>query len=282
MGSLRNPVGPLPSSIYWRRRAVLASVAALLAMLAVWAVTSGGGQGSQDAKGPGPGPSAGITPGPDPSGSPVTNYPGGREDSGGGDHGGTGTTAGSGSSTGGDGNGTDTGTGGTDPGSGKNGEPGGGTGTAGSTGGSGGAGQLPAGSPLPTCAPGAVSWEVRTVKNEYEPTEFPRFEIVAKNSSVGTCKMDLGPKNAVLTITKTGADRPVWSTADCPRGTGNAFYRVPARSSVTHVVEWDRKPGDATRCAAPPKTAAEPGTYLVEVKAPGMKDLTVSFRLEQD
>src|SRR5690606_7271596 len=35
-GSLRNPVGPLPSPIYWRRRAVLLSVLALSALLITW------------------------------------------------------------------------------------------------------------------------------------------------------------------------------------------------------------------------------------------------------
>ncbi|MDX6361056.1 MAG: hypothetical protein QOC85_59, partial [Streptomyces sp.] len=40
---MRNPVGPLPSSIYWRRRAVLLSVVGLLALLIVWVVGSGGG-----------------------------------------------------------------------------------------------------------------------------------------------------------------------------------------------------------------------------------------------
>ncbi|MFE3284656.1 hypothetical protein ACFXJJ_16240, partial [Streptomyces sp. NPDC059233] len=65
MGSLRNPVGPLPSSIYWRRRAVLASVVALLALLAVWTVSSGGGKTSTNGKGQkGPDTVTAITPGP--------------------------------------------------------------------------------------------------------------------------------------------------------------------------------------------------------------------------
>ena len=49
VGSLRNPVGPLPSSIYWRRRAVALSLIALLAVLVLWAVTSGGGSGNKGA-----------------------------------------------------------------------------------------------------------------------------------------------------------------------------------------------------------------------------------------
>ncbi|MBW5484207.1 hypothetical protein GPJ59_20565, partial [Streptomyces bambusae] len=85
MGSLRNPVGPLPSSIYWRRRAVLASVVALLALLAVWTVSSGGGKGTTNGKGQkGPDPVASITPGAPGSGPAITQAPGGRDEPGGG------------------------------------------------------------------------------------------------------------------------------------------------------------------------------------------------------
>lgn len=59
VGSLRNPVGPLPSSIYWRRRAVLLSLFALLALLITWIVVSGGGDGSGAGAGSGGGQSGG-------------------------------------------------------------------------------------------------------------------------------------------------------------------------------------------------------------------------------
>ncbi len=63
MGSLRNPVGPLPSSIYWRRRAVLLSVVALLALVITWIVTAGGGGGKKDTGGSnGKNPTHTITP----------------------------------------------------------------------------------------------------------------------------------------------------------------------------------------------------------------------------
>ncbi|MEV8411989.1 hypothetical protein AB0P45_00005, partial [Streptomyces niveus] len=96
MGSMRNPVGPLPSSIYWRRRAVAATLIALLALLVVWVVTSGGGDGGKKrddgANGEAPAPS--ITPGPSGSGPAISEQPGGRDESG--------ETGGSGGSGGGD------------------------------------------------------------------------------------------------------------------------------------------------------------------------------------
>ncbi|UXI80062.1 hypothetical protein N6Q81_19585, partial [Streptomyces vinaceusdrappus] len=88
MGSLRNPVGPLPSSIYWRRRAVLLSLLALLALLITWIVVAGGGDGGKDredgANGKNPAPS--ITPGPSGSGPAISEAPSGRDASDGGDH----------------------------------------------------------------------------------------------------------------------------------------------------------------------------------------------------
>ncbi|MFD3543010.1 hypothetical protein ACFWUQ_26435 [Streptomyces sp. NPDC058662] len=272
MGSLRNPVGPLPSSIYWRRRAVLASVVALLALLAVWTVSSGGGKSSTNGKGQGgPDPVTSITPGPPGSGPAISQAPGGRPESGGG--------AGTGSEGGGS------------AGAGKNGEPGGGSGSgaggagAGGTDGSGAGGgpaQVPADSPLPTCAPGALQWEVKSVKNEYEANEKPRLELITRNVSASTCKVDLGPKQAVLTILQAAGTKAVWSSADCPAGPGNAFFRVGAQSETKQSLEWDRRFSAPDQCQTPPPGSAGPDTYVVEVKSPGMPVARTSFVLKQD
>ncbi|WP_327305269.1 hypothetical protein OG730_18510 [Streptomyces sp. NBC_01298] len=278
MGSLRNPVGPLPSSIYWRRRAVLASVAALLAMLAVWTVSSGAGKSSTNGKGQGgSGPVTQITPGPSGSGPAISQAPGGRGESGSGGSGGSGGTAGTGT-------GSDPGT---SPGTGGNGEPGTEPGGAdqGGAGGSGGssAGQVvPADSPVPTCAPGALQWEVKSVKNEYETSEKPRLELIARNVSGTTCKVDLGPKQAVLTITQAGNAKSVWSSADCPAGAGNVFYRVPSQGETKQAMDWDRHFSEATQCQSPPAGAAAADTYVVEVKSPGMPVARTSFVLKPE
>ncbi|MER7464146.1 hypothetical protein [Streptomyces sp. NPDC097981] len=270
---MRNPVGPLPSSIYWRRRAVLASVVALLALLAVWTVSSGGGKPSTDGKGEkGPDPVASITPGPSGSGPAISQAPGGRAESGGG--------AGQNGEPGG--------------GAGKNGEPGGtsgpGAGSASASGGGGAGGsgtggtaaQVPADSPLPTCAPSGLQWEVKSVKNEYETSEKPRLELVARNVSGTTCKVDLGPKQAVLTILQASTSKAVWSSADCPSGAANAFFRVPAHGETKQSVEWDRKFSAADQCQTPPAGSAAPDTYVVEVKSPGMPVARTSFVLKKD
>ncbi|MFF3326550.1 hypothetical protein [Streptomyces sp. NPDC002889] len=269
MGSLRNPIGPLPSSIYWRRRAVAASLIALLAALITWAVSSGGGSGSTNGKSGdrGPKPAPTITPGPDQSGPAISEQPGGRDESGdsdgsNGDDGSGGTDAGTGGDTGG--------------GDGKNGDDG--TGGA-SSGGSGGQ-QVPAGSSLPDCAPGALKLTLRSVKVSYAPDEKPAFQLVVSNSSATTCKADFGPKAAVFTVSDS-EDDGVWSSKDCPRTAPSRLLRVPAKETITHTVEWDRK-RTVPQCATPPTGTAGPGTYLVEATFPGATVLPASFRLEKD
>ncbi|WP_345288446.1 hypothetical protein [Streptomyces gulbargensis] len=292
MGSLRNPVGPLPSTIYWRRRAVALCLVVLLALLAVWVVTSGDGGGKKandSANGASPAPS--ITPGPSGSGPAISQQPGGREeseDSGSGSGSGSGAGTDGGSSAGGDGGtGADTGTG-TDAGAagaeggtgngGKNGD----TDGAGGDGGAGtGAGQrVPADSPLPNCPPGALKLTLRSVKVSYETGEKPRFQLVATNTSDTACKADFGPRSAVLTISDT-RDEEVWSSDDCPRPGDPLLLSLPAHSTVTHTVEWNRE-RSAPRCATAPAGQAGPGTYLVEATMPGAKVLPASFTLAKD
>ncbi|MBL1107119.1 hypothetical protein JK361_21345 [Streptomyces sp. 5-8] len=274
MGSLRNPVGPLPSTIYWRRRVVLLSVFALLALVITWIVTAGGGGGKKSADGSnGKNPTHTITPGPTPSGSAISQHPGGRDESGGTD------TGGSGSGSGGD--------------SGSEGATDGSTGSSGSAGSAGGSGAaagggavvagdaLPASSSLPDCASGAVTLGLRSVHNSYSPDEVPTFELTAKNGSSADCKVDLGPRNAVLTITPADGDDAYWSSDDCPEGAGNLVFRVPAGETITYTVKWDRKPS-APQCATPSGGSAKAGTYLLEAKAPGFTKAQASFVLSAD
>lgn len=275
VGSLRNPVGPLPSSIYWRRRAVALLLFALLALLIAWAVSSGdpGGGAGDDGKPGGAKPAPSITPGPSGSGPAISEQPGGRDESdGSGGSDGTGGDAGTGAETGG--------------GDGKNGDPGAGgaaNGGAANGGGTGPAEQVPAGSSLPDCAPGAVELTVRSVKPAYAPGERPQFELAVHNGSSVTCKADLGPEKAVLTVSSIddGEKDKVWSSKDCPTAGGSLLLKVPAGRTVTHTVDWDRR-RSAPQCATPPAAPAAPGSYLLEAAFPGTSVAPASFRLEKD
>ncbi|MER6421214.1 hypothetical protein [Streptomyces sp. NPDC001137] len=270
MGSLRNPVGPLPSSIYWRRRVVLVSVVALLALLITWIVLSGGGGGKKDDGANGNTPAPTITAGPSSSGPAISQAPGGRDESGGGGSSGSDSGGSSGS-----GSGSDSGAGGSD------GSAGGGTAGVGSGIGVGRGDTIPATSSIPNCTRNAVTLTVRSLHNTYSPGQTPTLLLTATNTSGLDCKIDLGPKSAVLTITEAGSDNDYWSSADCPQGSGSLVFRVPNRSSITYTVKWDRKPS-APECATPPAGSAGAGTYLVEAAAPGFAKSQISFMLKDD
>ncbi|MEU5273420.1 hypothetical protein AB0G77_33880 [Streptomyces hygroscopicus] len=289
MGSLRNPIGPLPSSIYWRRRAVALALLIGILFLVIWAFGWGGSGdgGSDEGKGSGGGgPASTITPGPSSSGPVNSERPGGRDES---DGGGSGS-GGSGGSGGSDDGGEDTGGGsGGGGGSGSGGSSGGGAG-GGAGGGDGlgtGTGQaLPAGSSLPDCRRGDVELAVRSVKgskvkNTWAPEEKPTFEIVVKNTKSKSCKVDFGRAAASLTI--TDADNAhVWASGDCPEGSATALVEVPGSGQTKRTVEWDRK-RSAEHCATPSGSAsAKAGTYLVEAKVDGLGTAQVSFVLEKD
>ena len=70
---------------------------------------------------------------------------------------------------------------------------------------------------------------VRSPATRTRPGEKPTLLLTATNSSGGDCKVDLGPKSAVLTITEAGSDDDYWSSADCPEGAGSLVFRAPAR-----------------------------------------------------
>ncbi|MEC4016858.1 hypothetical protein [Streptomyces sp. H27-D2] len=280
MGSLRNPIGPLPSSIYWRRRAVALSLFTLLALLILWAVTMGGGGGGDGKGHDGKGPAPSITPGPSSSGPAISERPGGRDDSGGGDGtGGDGGASGSGAGSGSGGGSGGAGDGGSGGGSGSGGSGGGSGGSGGSGGGNGDT--VPAGSSLPDCASGDVRLKLRSVENSYEPGQKPKFELTVKNSGPSACKVDFGRTAAVLTITNTKDDDKIWASDDCPANKRAALRQVSAKSESTQTVEWDRRPS-AADCATPSGGSAKAGTYLVEVKIAGLATAQVSFVLTKD
>ncbi|EPD56488.1 hypothetical protein HMPREF1211_07609 [Streptomyces sp. HGB0020] len=260
------------------------SVAALLALLITWIVTSGGGGGKKDDKSNGRSPAPTISAGPSSSGPAISQAPGGRDESSGSGSSGSDSGGGSGSS-GGSGAGSAGGAGGgTGSGAGTGGSEGAGGGGAAGTGSSVGVGNgdtVADGSTLPNCSASAVRLSVRSLHNTYSPGQTPTLLLTAANTSPYDCKIDLGPKSAVLTITQAGSDDDYWSSADCPKGSGHLVFRAPADTSITYTVKWNRKPS-APECATPPAGSAKAGTYLVEATAPGFTKAQTSFLLKAD
>nr|WP_206322917.1 hypothetical protein [Streptomyces sp. HNM0575] len=287
---MRNPIGPLPSSIYWRRRAVALAVVGVLVLLTVWALGLGGGDSGNEGKGDdGKPPVSTITPGPTDSGPAITEHPGGRDESteggsqggsgGGGEDGGSGGAGGGGSAGGSGwkpgGSGATGSTGGDSAGGGS--ASGGGSSGGGGTGGSAGGAAVPAGSKLPGCGKG-VTVSLRSVHKEYEAGEKPKFELTATNKRGTACKLDLGRTATVVTI-KNADDEKIWASDDCVRDEKPALYQVPASGTSKHTFIWHREASVAD-CGTPAGGSAEPGDYEIEVDVKGLKKLDASFELK--
>lgn len=283
MGSLRNPIGPLPSSIYWRRRAVALALLACLVLLTVWALSLNGGRTDDRGKGDdGKGAPSTITPGPTDSGPAITDAPGGRDESetGGDSEGDSGDAGedggkGDGDSTGGSGGGS-----GWEPGGSSAGDAGGKNGGD-SSGGTGGGAAVPAGSSLPDCEDSDVTLSLRSVHKEYAAGDKPEFELTAKNKRGTACKLDLGRTATVVTIRDSHGEK-LWTSEDCVRDdAGPALFQIPGSGRTVHTFTWYGKPS-AANCGKPSKTSVKPGDYEIEVDVKGIKKLDDSFELKKD
>ncbi|MEU8513207.1 hypothetical protein AB0C76_16685 [Kitasatospora sp. NPDC048722] len=295
MPSLRQPVGPLPASIYWRRRVVvLAAVAAVIALIA-WLMSDQGGGGddgsqskaAQAAPTQSQTPAQAITPGASPSGPAARPGGGSTGGSGGGTSGAVPGSGGGGGevslSTGGAGTGGAAGpapaTGGA--GGAAAGGAAGGTGTAGGAGGSGGgapAVNTPDVMALPICATSQVALELASTQNSYQSKDKPRFALTVKNSSGANCRVDLGRTTSVVTVTAANKGDRVWSSGDCPADRGSLWVQLPAGGSQIETFTWDRsrsKPQCATPDPAPPAN----DTYVVNADLTGLTGDKVSARI---
>ncbi|MFF2042450.1 hypothetical protein ACFVVX_18685 [Kitasatospora sp. NPDC058170] len=300
MPSLRQPVGPLPASIYWRRRVVmLAAVVAVIALI-LWLMSDqgdGGGQGkaAQAVPSQSQTPAQAITPGASPSGPANTLRPGGGG-SGGGGSGGPGGGTGGGAVSGSGGGDVSLSTGGTGGGAAPNPAPATGGAAAGGTaaggaagggaaGGTGGGTAGGTGAPavntaevmaLPVCASSAVTLELSSAQNSYQPKDKPRLALTVHNASGANCRVDLGRTASAITVTASSGER-IWSSGDCPSDRGGSWVQIPANNGLTETFTWDRS-RSKPQCATADPAAAPAGNYLVVADLTGLSGGQVSAR----
>ena len=262
MPSLRNPVGPLPSSIYWRRRFVALVVLAAVVALIGWLLFGGGGTKKPLADTGRTGPAQSITPGPTGGGSndgTVGGPSGSRSPSAG---------ASAGSPTGG-------GTGSPQPVT--------VTGGGATGGGSGGNGANTAGTmALPVCQAADLELTLTSTEQSYGATQWPVFQLGISNTSGAACRTDLGAKSAVVVVS-TGGNSHVWSSADCPALTSSQWYAIPASgTALTADFEWGRTTSAPGCTPGAGGAAATPGTYGVQVSLQGVTaEPSYTFKLAQ-
>jgi hypothetical protein len=254
VASFLHPLGPLPPSVYWRRRAVLLGVP--LVLILAFAFSCGGSnpkQGTrtsatQPVSPPSTGPGV-IQPSVMPTGTPGPGSyypPVGPSD---GDTGG-GPTTGSGSGVGGD-------TGG------DNGSSGGSSSTTGAG-----------------CSLSLTLTLDRTPADgvaTYPSGQDPDFVIAAKNSGTGNCLLDVSGKGIVITVTDPAVNNaPVWTSSTCA-GAADSRALGPGDAYQTTIV-WQRSRSEAS-CPQNPPTAGT-GTFLVTATANGATAASVQFVLQ--
>ncbi|WP_369183789.1 hypothetical protein [Streptomyces sp. Y1] len=267
-------MGPLPASIYWRRRVVvLAAVVAVVALIAWLMTDQGGGDGGSPSKAaqavpsqsPNQSPAQAITPGA-PSSGPAAPPGGGS-----GGAGGSGSSGGSGGS-GGDVSINGTGTG-ANPGSGGT----GGGGTGGGAGGTGGNPPVNTGDvmKLPVCLSSQVALELTPHQQPNQPKDKQQLVLTVKNSGAA-CRVDLGRTASAITVSSN--DR-IWSSADCPTEKGNLWVQVPANGSQGETFTWDRS-RSKPECASPDAAPVPAGNYQVVAELTGISGEKVVARAQ--
>ena len=257
MGSLRNPVGSLPSSVYWRRRVlVLLAVLVVLALILYACSDSGSGKKKPagDGKNTSPtasqssltqsgGSSAPASGGPSGGASGTSNVPASSAGAPSGASAGapSGSAGGSGGANGGAAGGTN---------GGANGGAAGGT-NGGAAGTAGGAASGENGGQNPASGGCLLTLALSTPSTQYANGDHPSFTVTALNKGTADCDVDLSPKSLVLTI-YSGPDR-IWSSADCTTS-GPDIRGIAPGTAQTVAYSWDRVRSSAG-CPAGGQTA---------------------------
>jgi hypothetical protein len=271
VGSFRHPVGPLPGSVYWRRRIVLLGIPLFVIALVAYACTGtsspssntaapGGGRQSAGAS-----PTGVITPGPSQtaSGPPGISYPGGPTSSSSGSTGGS-----SGGSSGGTGSSSSAGSGS------------GGSSGSGSSGGTGSTGQAASGAAA-GCSLSLMLSLDRTSSSgpvQYPSGTYPTFKITAADNGSANCTLDVSGKGMVVSVMPLGTTNPVWTSATC---SGASDLRVLGPSdSQAYSVVWKRWETQGETCPLSALPTVPQGTYTVNVEANGVTSSLVEFILD--
>lgn len=294
MDSVTRPVGHLPPSVYWRRRAIVLVGLAVLIALVAWACTAGGGgddKKNASSEGSSPPPSAPASPGVIGPGAATganagTNpaQPGAASGANSGGNGapvvpGTaGGTAGSGTAgnaagaaTAGAANGGATGaTGTTGQGQAPQ-QPGAANGGAvgGQAGKEGGAPQL-----LPCLYPGNATLVLtgdRPENTRYRVGEQVNLTLEIRNTGTETCAVDMAQTSATVEI-RSGNDL-IWSPAHCA-SSAQVLTQIQPGKSVTHTWTWNWSRSDPARCSGPVPTLSTPppgSLFVATGKVAGMQ-----------
>jgi hypothetical protein len=274
------PVGPLPPSVYWRRRAVAVAAAVLVLALLVWAIAAASSDGGSDvpaAAPPAPSPSAGppsavasrgaLPPQADAAallGSRV--LPGTPSQTGGGARPSAGALPGADSQPGGppqpagrpQPGGPSSGT--TSPGAAAT------TTTSAPSSAPSSAPAPQAAAAPPRCTDGDLKIVARTDKPRYTAAEHPLFSLVITNTGSAPCSRDLdAARQAMAVVVKPGDG--LWGSNDCSPGHSNDVRTLAPGQETVFSVRWAGR-RSAPGCAGD-RSVVPPGDYELLTRLDG-------------
>lgn len=243
------PVGPLPPSVYWRRR-LLAGVAVVVVLgLMIWALAATLSSGSDETTAAAPTtPPATAPPSPVASLGALAVPPGGAVP----------------------GNGTVLGPTAPQPSLAPSAAP------APSSSRPTGRAAAPA-APAPTCPDSAITVTARTDRPTYTDGTHPVFSLVVTNTGPTACRRDLDAARQAMAVVRTPGDG-LWGSNDCSPGHTDDERTLQPRQEVVFTVRWAGKtsrPG----CRSADRETVGPGTYQLITRLDGITSLPVPFTL---
>ena len=126
------------------------------------------------------------------------------------------------------------------------------------------------------CAPGAVTLRLSSPQYWYQAGKTPLFTVRAVAAAASRpCRFNMGAK--FVAVTAAGAGGPIWSSADCPSGSGSHVVVLTAGRPGVLQVSWDRRTSSAG-CRAI-RRPVRPGEYKVTAVSGRLRSSTVNIVL---
>jgi hypothetical protein len=132
-----------------------------------------------------------------------------------------------------------------------------------------------AGSRPRPCSRGDVVLSLLASQAAYASPRLPQFSIDVVGTGQPTCTFNVGARHVALVI-RSGSVR-VWSSADCPRGSGSLVLDLQRGVPTTLSITWNRQ-ASSPGCTGP-SSAMPAGTYSATVTDGGLTSNSVAFRL---
>jgi len=125
------------------------------------------------------------------------------------------------------------------------------------------------------CSHGDVVLSLLASQAAYASPRLPQFSIDVVGTGQPTCTFNVGARHVALVI-RSGSVR-VWSSADCPRGSGSLILDLQRGVPTALSITWNRQTS-SPGCTGP-SSAMPAGTYSATVTDGGLASNSVTFRL---